>query len=288
MIENILNEAQLLLDGFIAIVPDMLLGLVIVVIFALLARLARNLVRRWAGKITTNASLTMLLGSIMYIVVLAIGVFIAFDILGLSTAITSLLAGAGIIGLALGFAFQDIASNFISGVSLSVKKPFNIGDVVSTNGFTGIVDAVDLRSTTVRTFDGRTVTIPNKDVFQSPLVNFGIHGRRRIDLSIGVSYGDDLEKAIEVCVQTVNSLEWTKEENVNAVYTGFGASSVDFLLTVWIDNDQTPGFLDARHEMIIAIKNKFDEQGISIPFPITTLDFGAKGGEALNTQLNNN
>ena len=116
------------------------------------------------------------------------------SILQLDKAVTSILAGAGIIGLALAFAFQDIAANFISGIFISFRKPIKLGDVVKINDYMGKVEQINLRDTIILTFQGQMVIIPNKDVFQSPIENYSLLGRRRLDLVVGVSYGDDLEK----------------------------------------------------------------------------------------------
>jgi len=116
------------------------------------------------------------------------------SILKLNTAVTSILAGAGIIGLALAFAFQDIAANFISGIFISFRRPLRVGDIVKVKDYMGKVEEINLRDTILRTFQGQTVIIPNKEVFQNPIENFSRLGKRRIDLWIGVSYGKTWRK----------------------------------------------------------------------------------------------
>ncbi|XYI03508.1 mechanosensitive ion channel family protein [Sorangium sp. So ce1128] len=130
----------------------------------------------------------------------------AFSILNLEKAATSLLAGAGIVGLALGFAFQDLAANFIAGVYLAVRFPFREGDLIETNDTLGIAERIRIRSTTIRTLEGQAVMIPNKEIFTTKLINDSETGARRVDLSVGVSYGDDLDKVRRVALDAARQV----------------------------------------------------------------------------------
>ncbi|MEX0648198.1 MAG: mechanosensitive ion channel family protein [Balneolaceae bacterium] len=206
--------------------------------------------------------------------------------LNLDGTVTSLLAGAGIIGLALGFAFQDIAANFISGVLLSTRHPFGIGDIIETNEFFGTVQKLNLRNTIILTPQGQIVYIPNKAVFENPFTNYTKNGERRIDLACGISYGDDLEKVKEVTLKAVSGIEHRdKNRDVEFFYSEFGDSSINFLVRFWVNFHLHKDFWEPQSEAIMAIKKAFDDNDIMIPFPIRTLDFGIKGGEKLNTML---
>jgi small conductance mechanosensitive channel len=208
-------------------------------------------------------------------------------VLNLSTAVTSILGAAGILGLAIGFAAQDTVSNLISGVMISVRRPLKEGDLVETNDTFGVVDQVNLRATVVRTPTGQIVFVPNKDVFQNRLTNYSRSGQRRVDLSCGVSYGDDLEKAKRVALEAIGGLEKrVKGRDVELFYNGFGDSSINFTLRFWIDFARSQAdFLAAQSDAIMALKRAFDENDITIPFPIRTLDFGALGGVTLSEEL---
>jgi len=274
------------ITGFIEMLPNLVVALLILILFYVIGKFARKAVSNLLGKISANKTITNLLETIISISILGIGVFIALSVLQLDGAVTSLLAGAGIIGLALGFAFQDIASNFISGVILSIRHPFGIGDIISTNDYYGTVTKLNLRNTILRTVTGQIVYIPNKKVFENPLENFTSTGERRIDLSCGVSYGDDLEKARDVATQAVNKLEHIQsEKGIEFYFEEFGDSSINFKIRFWVAFSKNPDFWNARSEAIIAITKAFDENDIMIPFPIRTLDFGIKGGEKLDGML---
>lgn len=274
------------ITGFIEMLPNLVVALFILIIFYVLGKFARKAVTNLLGRVSANKTITNLLETIIGISIVGIGVFIALSVLQLDGAVTSLLAGAGIIGLALGFAFQDIASNFISGVILSIRHPFGIGDIISTNDYYGTVTKLNLRNTIIRTVTGQIVYIPNKKVFENPLENFTATGERRIDLSCGVSYGDDLEKVRDVATKAVEELEHVQtEKGVEFYFEEYGGSSINFKIRFWVAFSKNPDFWGGRSEAIIAITKAFDENDIMIPFPIRTLDFGIRGGEKLDAML---
>jgi small-conductance mechanosensitive channel len=274
------------LETTIAMLPNLVVALLVLIVFMVLGRLVRSGVKHMLERTTRNKTIINLLETIVGVLIVGIGVFIALSVLKLDGAVTSLLAGAGIIGLALGFAFQDIASNFISGIILSIRHPFGIGDIIETNGFYGEVEKMNLRNTIIRTPEGQIVYIPNKSVFENPLENFTSSGVRRVDLSCGVSYGDDLEKAREVAIEAVKGLDnYNDDKGIDFYYEEFGGSSINFNIHFWVNFRRNPDYLSARSEAIIAITKAFDENDIMIPFPIRTLDFGIRGGEKLNTML---
>jgi small-conductance mechanosensitive channel len=209
-------------------------------------------------------------------------------VLGLEKTVTSLLAGVGVVGLALGFAFQDISANFISGILLAFRTPFRIDDVIEANGIMGVVSRTNLRVTVIRTFQGQEVYIPNKDVLNNPIYNYSITGKRRIDLAIGISYGDPLSKVEKVVTETVKHIEGVVDpEKLIFDYYEFGNSSINFMVRFWIEypGSAEHGFLAMRKSAIMAIKEAFDKHDITIPFPIRTLDFGIKGGEKLSDMV---
>jgi small conductance mechanosensitive channel len=270
--------------GLIESLPNIIAALVVLLVFWGLARIVRKVVAKLVDRFAHQPEINRLVAAGAYLAVLAVGVVLALGTLNLDKTVTSLLAGAGILGLALGFAFQDIAENFIAGVVLNVQDQFAEGDVIETNEFMGIVERVELRATTVRTFEGQRVIIPNSMVFKNPLINYSQAGRRRVDIAVGVAYGDDLAEARRVALDAVKALDFVDiDRPVELFYEEFGDSSINFSLRFWIDFRTQVDYLGARSEAIMAIKAAFDEHGITIPFPIRTLDFGgdAVGGQGL-------
>lgn len=274
--------------GLIESLPNVLAAVVVLLVFWGIARVVRNVVGRVVDRVAHQPEVNRIVAGAAYVVVLGIGLVLALGTLNLDRTVTSLLAGAGILGLALGFAFQDITENFIAGVVLNVQDQFTEGDIVESNDLLGLVERVQIRATTILTFQGQRVVIPNALVFKNPLINFTQTGRRRIDIPVGVSYGEDLDRARRVAIETIEALEGRDTTRpVELFYEEFGDSSINFQVRFWIDFTSQTDFLKARSEAIIAIKGAFDRNDITIPFPIRTLDFdgGAVGGQGLGEAL---
>ena len=253
-------------------VPNLLIAILVVILFGAASGYIKKAVVRLMSRVTGNTSLVNLKSSFLRLFVIAIGIFVALNILGLNQAVTSLLAGAGIIGLALGFAFQDLTANFLSGAFIAIQQPIRVGDVVETNGYFGMVKAINIRSTIIDTFGGQEIEIPSRDIFQKPIVNFSKSNERRMQLNCGVSYDDDLQKAQEVAMAAIQSLPFLQPgKPVEFHYQNFSDRSVTFLMWFWIDQAKA-GPPQAMSDAIKALKKAFGENGIIIPFPIQTLE----------------
>lgn len=273
--ELVTGKLEVWVKTGIEMLPNFVLAVLVVIVFVLLGKLLKKLFVKIFRRITDNKSLQSLLGSILYLSVVAVGTFVALSILKLDGAVTSLLAGAGVIGLALGFAFQEIASNFIAGTMMSIRKPFKIDDLIETNDFFGIIQHIHLRTTEMRTMQGQIVQIPNSMVFKNPIINYTQMGKRRIDISVGVTYGENLPKAKKVAKEAIESLDGLTEDEVTIFYTEFGGSSINFVIRYWIPfTNKHFEYLAKQDEGVIGIKQAFDKNDVPIPFPIRTLDFG--------------
>jgi small conductance mechanosensitive channel len=266
--------------------PNLLAAVLVLLLFMVLSTFARKMIARGLSRTTMPDTVARLLARVASIAVLAIGLFFALSLLHLDKTVTSLLAGAGVIGMALAFAFQDMAANFMAGIYMSLNRPFEIGHLIETNDVFATVQEIDMRSTILRTPQGQIVRVPNKDVFESKLINYTLSGERRVDLEVGVSYGEDLEHVRQVAIAAIQKLEESDpEREPDLIYTGFGDSSINLMVRFWVNFKADKEFLKARDAGIVAIKRAFDAEGISIPFPIRTLDFAIKGGGKLRTEL---
>ncbi|WP_051209970.1 mechanosensitive ion channel family protein [Gelidibacter mesophilus] len=273
-------------EQLVKMLPNFVLAIVVLIAFVFIGRLIRNLITKLLDRTLKNRSLTSIVSKVVYVLIIAIGAFVALSLLNLDKAVSSLLAGAGIIGLALGFAFQDIATNFIAGFFMAVKRPFKIGQVIHCEGHSGVIKHIGIRTTEITSFQGQEVIIPNKMLFQNPLINDSENIYKRIDLNVGVSYGEDLERVRDIAIASVkNTPNINTDKSIDLVYLAFGGSSIDFRIMIWVEFKSQLEFLKSQSEAIIAIKKAFDKEDIMIPFPIRTLDFGIKGGEKLNEVL---
>ena len=274
------NKFEMWMEAFIKLLPNLLIAALIIVIGIFVAKKISRLIGKLIVKIWDNSAIVNLFESVIRLVLIGIVIFTALSILNLDKVVTTVLAGAGLLGLGLAFAFQDIAANFISGIFISFRKPLHLGDIVKIKSYMGKVTEINLRDTVVKTFQGELVIIPNKEVFQNPIENYSMLGKRRVDLTVGVSYGDDLEKVKKITLETLKGIpNVSKEDDITLFFKEFSGSSINFVVRIWVTTPEQPAFLEVRSEAIMRIKKAFDANDISIPFPITTLDFGIKGGQ---------
>jgi small-conductance mechanosensitive channel len=275
------------IEGGITLLPNIVVAFLIAILFGIIAKVVGNVIGKLMRRTFESRQIAGLLTSIIKSIILVAGIFIALDFVGLKGTVTSLLAGAGIVGLAIGFAFQDMTENFIAGVAMGIRKPFEIGDVIEAEGVFGNVKEINLRNTLVETFYGQLEVIPNKILFRNILTNYSTLGYRRIEVPVGISYADDIEQAAKVITDAMNDKDYVIKKDETAVYAeSFGDSSINLLLWFWIRYPGEPGFMVVRHDAINTVKTVLENNDILIPFPIRTLDFNAKGGDKLNAMIN--
>lgn len=196
-------------------------------------------------------------------------------ILGTATALrqvnfelTAFLAGLGIVGFTIGFALQDISSNITAGMLLLVQKPFELGDFVQIDSYSGEVKSIDLRSTEILTHDGKIILLPNGTVFTSPITNFSRHPLRRVELTVGISYNSDLEMVRHATLQAIRSIpDVLTDPPPTFFYHTFNAYSIDYTVRFWVDARVTQ-VGSAKDPAIVAIHKLYKEKGIDIPYPI--------------------
>ncbi len=285
LFEKMFATLQRWLDGFVESLPNLAVALLVLVVFGYGSRYVGRLVTRVLNRITGHASLSDVFGTIARVATIVIGLAIALGLLALDKTVTSLLAGVGVVGLALGFAFQDIAANFMAGFIMAVKRPFEVGDLVEIGGQKGIIHRLELRATRLTTLQGLSVIIPNKDVFQNPIVNFTATQDRRMDMVVGVAYNVSLEQVRAVIIAAVAGVPGRDPaRDTEVYYTEFGETAINIDLRFWLTSADEPTYLTARSETIIALKTAFDVNDIAMPFPIRTFELGAVDPETVRLQ----
>ena len=283
--DNLAEKLNGWLNALITAIPNIVLALVVMVAAYFLSRLVKRYVEKVARRMSKNPTVTHLLTNLATFAFFLLTLFLVLGILNLEKPLNSLLAGAGVVGLAVGLALQEPLTNIFSGILLSVRDMYNVGDLITTNDYFGTIKEITLRTTILKQPTGEEVTIPNKLVLQNPLVNYTATPERMVVVECGISYGDDLEKVREIATSAITDhIEFDQQRGVQLFFTGFGSSSINFILRFWLAQSAQAVFLQARSEAIIALKKAFDASGITIPFPIRTLDFGIKGGEKLAEQ----
>lgn len=180
-----------------------------------------------------------------------------------------IVAGLGVTGFILGFAFQESLGNLASGLMIAINEPFKIGDYVIVAGLEGVVTKVDMMMTELATADNKKVVIPNKSAWGSPIVNFSALGRRRVDIQIGIDYGCDVAKAIRIALETLPTVPGVLADPAPAVFIAqLADSAVTLNIRPWSDGAD---YWNVYNDAQVAIKSAFEKNGISIPFPQLTV-----------------
>ncbi len=260
------------IDIAILNLPNLLIAILIFVISFWLSKNLQNWSNRFLKRFIKQVSIRGLISNVASIVVVALGLFLALGVLNLDEVLSSLLAGAGVAGLAIGLALQGTLSNTFSGIFLAIKDVLNVGDWIETNGYSGRVLEIDLRNTKIKEADNNIVVIPNKMVLENPFKNFGLTNRIRTSIECGVSYEENLREVKELSVKTIAKLYPPQNaENIEFHYLSFGDSSINFQIRFWVNATANLSSVEAKSEAIIAIKEAFDKNNIDIPYPIRTV-----------------
>ena len=232
-----------------------------------------KLASRFFRSVTENKLRThhRLLGSMLIFYILFL-IFFLSGLKQLGFSMSVLLGAAGVLSVAVGFASQSSASTLISGLFLIAEKPFEIGDVLKLNEFTGEVISIDLISIKLRTFDNVMIRVPNETLIKTTFTNLSRYPIRRVDLAIGVAYNEDVENARQILLEAVNQHQRALEHpEPFCIVTQFNASSVDLQLSVWVARAE---LREAKSELLITAKEALDKAGIEIPYPHTSLYVG--------------
>ena len=251
-------------DGPGLVFRGLLIALILYVFFQL-GKLVHRAVDHALSSARVNLSTllhSMIVATARNIVVL-IGVLIAISQFGVSLG--PLLAGLGIAGFIVGFALQDTLSNFASGLMILFYRPFDVGDLVDAGGVSGKVSSMSLVNTTFMTLDNQRLIVPNNLIWQSVITNVTAQHMRRVDLVFGISYDDDIDKAEGILKEIVDSHTAVLEEPQPMIQLHeLGESSVNFIVRPWVKTDD---YWSTYWAITRAVKKRFDEEGISIPYP---------------------
>lgn len=243
------------------------INLVMALLVFFIGRMVVNLITKLIYKILQRSKMDDILvnfvGSIVRSILLLFVIIAALDQLGVDT--TSLIALLGAAGLAVGLALQDSLQNFAAGVMLIVFRPFKAGDFVEAGGTAGAIESISIFSTTMRTPDNKEVIVPNGAIYGGTITNFSARDTRRVDLVFGIGYDDDLRKAKSVLQELVDSDERIfKDPACTIAVSELADSSVNFVVRPWV---KSADYWDVLFGLTEAVKLRFDEEGISIPYP---------------------
>jgi len=231
---EIQNVFQNYWQGFLLMLPKIVLAIVVVVIGIFIASQISQLVNKKLSKQAKDPLLIPLITRITKYVLILGGIMFAMQVLGLNNIAGSIIAGAGISAFVIGFALKDIGENFLAGVILAFNRPFHIGDTINIDNHTGNVKALNIRTTHLRTFDGNDVFVPNSFLIKNTLINITATGLSRVDFTIGIGYKDDIDSAIDVILQAISPIEGVLKDKPPFVnVSGFESGCIRLKVYFW-------------------------------------------------------
>jgi small-conductance mechanosensitive channel len=251
--------------------PYLLIGAVLLLLSYIAGRTVRRLLRLAGAKTQFDPLLAELLGGLAVWISVILGLLVAAVVIFPTFRPGDLLAGLGITSVAIGFAFKDILQNWLAGVFILWRRPFQVGDQIRTKEHEGTVESINVRSTMLKTYDGERVVVPNSGVYTSTILVRTAYGVRRIRFSVGIGYGCDLEAARAVIAQSLRQAEGVLAEPPPLVHiVELAPSAVNFNVYFWAEAEQA-NVLRVGDRVATGIKLALDQAGIDIPYPHTVV-----------------
>jgi small-conductance mechanosensitive channel len=269
-----LARVRALADATLTLLPGLLLGLLVFGLFMLLARAVRASVARAVALRAGPPGLALVLGRIGAGLTTLLGLFVAAAIAFPSINAPDLFGVLGIGGVAIGFAFRDILQNMLAGILLLLTQPFRLGDQIKAGEFEGTVEDIQIRATTIRTYDNRRAVIPNSDLFSGKVLVNTAYDRRRLVVRFGIGNGDDIAAAKRVILQATRGAEGVLVEPAPVVRVAeLGDFAVQLDLFFWIDPPQRVEALDVIDRVLERAKAALTRAGIDLPYPTQQILF---------------
>ncbi len=276
--ENSVNTAwgksQAMFDGLVLMLPNIIIAVVVFVVFYFIAIAIRRLVRRITRSRQQGRNLGLVLGRLGQGVILLAGLFVALSIVFPSFKADDLVQLLGISSVAIGFAFRDILQNFLAGILILLTEPFQIDDQIIFNDFEGTVENIETRATTIRTYDGRRVVIPNAELFTNSVTINTAFDQRRLEYDVGIGYGDSIETAKRLILEAIHEVPGVlNDPPPDALVVDLAASTVNIRARWWIQPPRRADSLDSQDQVLTRIAQKLTDNGIDMPFPTQQILF---------------
>lgn len=265
--DGVLASLRDLGGQIVDLVPGLVAAILIFIASLVLAKVAARAVSR--ASVKADAEIRRLLTRLVTVATVGVGAVVALDQVGVNVA--GLVAGLGVLGFTLGFALQDIGKNLVAGMLLLIQRPFEIGDIIEVAGYEGTVTNIDIRATSVKTYDGLQVIIPNADVHSNPITNYSAFPARRGQLAVTVGYEEDIPRVMEVLLDAVRAVEGVLDDPPPAIRgASLGNSGVELETYFWIDQAEST-MLEVSSRSVIALNEAAAREGLNLPYPIQTV-----------------
>lgn len=270
--ENLLNDIYENLltyyNDLVILLPKLLAAIIIFTILWMVANRSKAFATRRLRARMDDPLLAIFLARVIKTLIVIFAFLIVLRIVGLGAAAAGVLTTAGVGAFIIGFAFKDIGENFLAGILLAFNRPFRIGDTVELNGVKGTVVGLNLRTSHIKSFDGKDIYIPNANIIKNPVVNYTIDGFLRYDFTVGLDYGSDVNEAIEIILNTLKNISGIlKEEKMPAVAVSeLAASTLNLTAYYWLDTfDTTISGTKVKNEAVDKVLQNLWEAGFYTP-----------------------
>ena len=271
--QSIIDSANEIVVGFVERIPYFVASIIVILVFWFLSIVFKKVVYKLLGSRSRHQNLVKVFQRVGGALIIFIGFMIAMVIAVPGFTPAKLIGALGIGSVAIGFAFKDIFQNLLSGILLLISEPFRIGDQIVSGDYEGTVEDIKIRATTIKTYDGRQVVIPNSDLYTSALTVNTAYKQRRLQMAVGIGYEDDIEAAKAEILQALDKVESvSKKAQPSVIATGFGDSTIDLMVRWFIEDGTQANKVTSIHQVIVEIKSALDAAGVNIPFPIRTID----------------
>lgn len=263
-------------EKFLALLPRIALGILVIVAGVLIANFLTSIYRKRILKRAEDPLMARFLAQAIKIILVIIAILLALQVAGLSGVATGILTAAGGAAIILGFAFQDIGKNFLAGIILAFNRPFNINDTIKIDNHFGKVKALNFRYAHVKTFDGRDIYIPNSDVLTKPVENYTADGFYRKDFVVGIGYEDDIDAAKQIIVDVLDSNAYIIHDDEDhesfVIEDELAASTVNLRVFFWVDTfDYRKSAAVTQGNIIREVKEALESKGFNLPADIKEL-----------------
>ena len=256
-----------MVNGFLAMLPLLGVGLVVFIIFWVVASFVSSTIERVSAQRSDYPGTGKAFGRLAYIALMLLGVLIAVTIAFPSVTPASLFSVLGVGGVAIGFAFKDIFQNFVAGILLLIRHPFKAGDEISSGGFTGTVESIEARATFIRTYDGQRIIIPNSIIYTEPVTVITAYDILRSQYDVGIGYGDDVGKARAIALEALTGVDGVLADPAPDVLLWDLAGSSQNLRIRWWCKPYRKDVVVMRDKVLQAVAEALAGAGVDLPFP---------------------
>ena len=267
------QQLMSMIKGTIELIPNILIALIVFILFWIIAKFSRRFLKNFTRN-KQSRNLGLVLARLSQGFIILVGAFVALAIIIPSFKPGDLVQLLGVSGVAVGFAFRDILQNFLAGILILITEPFVINDQIVFKDFEGTVENIQTRATTIKTYDGRRIVIPNAELFTNSVTVNTAFDKRRLQYDVGIGYGDNIAEAKRVILQVLRSTpDVLQDPPPEALVVDLADSTINIRARWWVSPPRRSDELNTRDRVLTAINNELIANGIDLPFPTQQILF---------------